>query len=56
VNFIGEITFNGNVLEITSVLKEDGGTYTCVADNGVSREDRRNINLEVEFSSAITVL
>lgn len=41
-------------MKITSVRKEDRGTYYCVADNGVSRGDRRNINLEVEFSPVIT--
>lgn len=37
-----------NVLKITPVHKEDRGTYYCIADNGVSRGDIRNINLEVE--------
>lgn len=41
-------------MKITAVRKEDRGTYYCVADNGVSRGDRRNINLEVEFSPVIT--
>jgi hypothetical protein len=42
-------------MKINSVQKEDRGTYYCVADNGVSRGDRRNINLEVEFSPVITI-
>lgn len=52
---LGGSTYNGNILKVTSVRKEDRGTYYCVADNGVSRGDRRNINLEVEFSPVITV-
>ncbi|XP_033244263.1 lachesin [Drosophila miranda] len=48
-------TYVGNILRIKSVKKEDRGTYYCVADNGVSRGDRRNINIEVEFSPVITV-
>lgn len=51
----GGSTFSGNVLKINSVQKEDRGTYYCVADNQVSKGDRRNINLEVEFSPVITV-
>lgn len=35
--------------------KDDRGTYYCVADNQVSKGDRRNINLEVEFAPVITV-
>ncbi|XP_037822181.1 LOW QUALITY PROTEIN: lachesin [Lucilia sericata] len=48
-------TYVGNILKIKSVKKEDRGTYYCVADNGVSVGDRRNINLEVEFAPVITV-
>uniref|UniRef100_U5EKE0 Putative amalgam n=1 Tax=Corethrella appendiculata TaxID=1370023 RepID=U5EKE0_9DIPT len=51
----GGSTYSGNVLKINSVQKEDRGTYYCVADNGVSKGDRRNINLEVEFAPVITV-
>lgn len=50
---LGGSTFEGNILRFDSVSKEDRGTYYCVADNGVSRGDRRNINLEVEFSPVI---
>jgi hypothetical protein len=50
----GGATYNGNVLKIQSVQKEHRGTYYCVADNGVSKGDRRNINLEVEFAPVIT--
>uniref|UniRef100_A0A034W1E0 Lachesin n=2 Tax=Bactrocera dorsalis TaxID=27457 RepID=A0A034W1E0_BACDO len=48
-------TYVGNILKIKSVKKEDRGTYYCVADNGVSKGDRRNINVEVEFAPVITV-
>lgn len=40
---------------MNSVTKADRGTYYCVADNGVSKGDRRNINLEIEFAPVITV-
>ena len=52
---LGGSTYSGNILKINSVRKEDRVTYYCVADNGVSKGDRRNINLEVEFSPVITV-
>lgn len=42
------------MLKIQSVQKEHRGTYYCVADNGVSKGDRRNINLEVEFAPVIS--
>lgn len=51
----GGAVYTGNVLKISSVQKEDRGTYYCVADNQVSKGDRRNINLEVEFAPVITV-
>lgn len=51
----GGATYNGNVMKITSVHKEDRGTYYCVADNGVSKGDRRNVNLEIEFAPVITI-
>ncbi|XP_044017946.1 lachesin isoform X2 [Aphidius gifuensis] len=50
----GGSTYKGNVLKIPSVKKEDRGTYYCVAENGVGRGARRNINVEVEFSPVIT--
>ncbi|KAG5679338.1 hypothetical protein PVAND_008910 [Polypedilum vanderplanki] len=50
----GGNTYNGNILKIHSVHKEDRGTYYCFADNGVGKGDRRNINLEIEFSPVIT--
>lgn len=54
-HFPGGATYTGSVLKINSVRKEDRGTYYCVADNQVSKGDRRNINLEVEFAPVITV-
>lgn len=51
----GGATYTGSILKINSVRKEDRGTYYCVADNGVSKGDRRNINLEIEFAPVITV-
>lgn len=53
--FPGGATYVGSVLKINNVRKEDRGTYYCVADNSVSKGDRRNINLEVEFKPFITV-
>ncbi|CRK95584.1 CLUMA_CG009045, isoform A [Clunio marinus] len=47
--------YNGNVMKFNSITKEDRGTYYCIAENGVGRGDRRNINLEIEFSPVITV-
>lgn len=43
----GGSTYNGNVMKIHSVSKEDRGTYYCFADNDVGKGDRRNVNLEV---------
>lgn len=43
----GGNVYNGNVLKIHSVSKEDRGTYYCFADNDVGKGDRRNVNLEV---------
>ncbi|CAB0014989.1 unnamed protein product [Nesidiocoris tenuis] len=51
----GGSMFRGNVLKIISVKKEDRGTYYCVAENGVGKGTRRNINVEVEFAPVITV-
>ncbi|XP_058467363.1 lachesin-like [Malaya genurostris] len=52
---IGGQVFNGNVLSLSSLTKEDRGTYLCLADNGVGRPDSRTINLEVEFSPVISI-
>lgn len=51
----GGSIYNGNILKIHSIDKEDRGTYFCFADNGVGKGDRRNVNLEIEFSPKITV-
>ncbi|CAH2101740.1 unnamed protein product [Euphydryas editha] len=51
----GGSIYRGNILKIASVHKEDRGTYYCVAENGVGRGARRNINLEVEFAPVVTV-
>ncbi|OWR48771.1 lachesin [Danaus plexippus plexippus] len=51
----GGSIYRGNILNIASVHKEDRGTYYCVAENGVGKGARRNINLEVEFSPVVTV-
>jgi hypothetical protein len=42
------------MLKISAIRKEDRGTYYCVAENGVGRGARRNINVEVEFAPVIT--
>ena len=41
-------------MKISTIRKEDRGTYYCVAENGVGRGARRNINVEVEFAPVIT--
>ncbi|XP_015115835.1 lachesin isoform X2 [Diachasma alloeum] len=50
----GGSIYRGNFLKITSITKEDRGTYYCVAENKVGKADRRNINVEVEFAPVIT--
>lgn len=52
---LGGSVYNGNVLRIHSVTKENRGTYYCFAENGVGKGDRRNVNLEIEFSPVIAV-
>merc|ERR1719242_2367007 len=42
-------------LNINSVAREDGGSYTCTADNGVGEEDTANIKLTVQYAPVITV-
>jgi len=49
------MSYTGKVLKMTSVRKEDRGTYYCVAYNGVGHSDLRSINLEVEFPPVITI-
>ncbi|KAM3955660.1 septate junction protein lachesin [Aphomia sociella] len=51
----GGSIYRGNILKIAHVHKEDRGTYYCVAENGVGKGARRNINLEVEFAPVVTV-
>ncbi|XP_063392446.1 lachesin [Cydia fagiglandana] len=51
----GGSIYRGNTFKIAAVHKEDRGTYYCVAENGVGKGARRNINLEVEFAPVITV-
>ncbi|XP_050588764.1 lachesin-like isoform X2 [Bombus affinis] len=50
----GGSIYRGNTLKISTIHKEDRGTYYCVAENGVGRGARRNINVEVEFAPVIT--
>lgn len=50
----GGSIYRGNTLKIPKIRKEDRGTYYCVAENGVGRGARRNINVEVEFAPVIT--
>lgn len=50
----GGSIYRGNTLKISAIRKEDRGTYYCVAENGVGRGARRNINVEVEFAPVIT--
>ncbi|XP_058805612.1 lachesin-like [Phymastichus coffea] len=49
----GGSIFRGGVLRVPAVRKEHRGTYYCVAENGVGRGARRNVNLEVEFAPVI---
>ncbi|XP_028178463.1 lachesin [Ostrinia nubilalis] len=51
----GGSIYRGNVIKIPAVHKEDRGTYYCVAENGVGKGARRNINLEIEFAPVVTV-
>ena len=43
----------GNVLKITSIVKEDRGVYYCVADIGDGHVQTRNISVEVEYAPFI---
>lgn len=54
-SILGGTAYTGSVLKIDVVRKEDRGTYSCVADNGVSEGVYHNIYLEVEFAPVITV-
>lgn len=44
----------GNLLKITSVRKEDRGTYFCIAEN-LAGKVRRSVQVEVLFPPSITV-
>nr|CAD7601727.1 unnamed protein product [Timema genevievae] len=50
----GGSIYRGNTLKISSISKDDRGTYYCVAENGVGKGARRNIAVEVEFAPVIT--
>lgn len=52
---IGGQSYTGNELSLSSLVREDRGTYFCIADNGVGKPDSRTINLEVEFAPVISV-
>ncbi|XP_019528163.3 lachesin [Aedes albopictus] len=52
---IGGLSYTGSELPLSSLTKEDRGTYFCIADNGVGKSDSRTINLEVEFAPVISV-
>lgn len=47
--------FQGNILKINEVEKQDRGLYYCIADNGIGKPDRRAVNFEVEFSPKIVI-
>lgn len=49
----GGSIYRGNILIIPKVQREYRGTYYCVADNGVRKGARRNINVEVEFAPIV---
>ncbi|XP_053691027.1 lachesin-like [Sabethes cyaneus] len=52
---IGGQSYAGSELSLTSLTKEDRGTYFCLADNGVGKPDSKTINLEVEFAPVISI-
>lgn len=41
-------------MKISSVRKEESGTYYCIAYNGVGDGDKRKMNLEVEFVPVVS--
>ncbi|XP_020292615.1 lachesin-like [Pseudomyrmex gracilis] len=51
----GNAIYNGNIVNLPVVTRESRGTYYCIADNGVGRGSKRNINVEVEFSPVIEI-
>nr|XP_023024882.1 lachesin-like [Leptinotarsa decemlineata] len=50
----GGSTYQGNILEIKQIRKEDRGTYFCVAENGLGKTIRK-IDLQVLCAPVITV-
>lgn len=51
----GGNVFNGSILKITDVSKQDRGLYYCIADNGIEPADKRSVNFDVEFPPKIYV-
>ncbi|XP_044738140.1 lachesin-like isoform X2 [Chrysoperla carnea] len=51
----GGSIYRGQILKITAIRKEDGGTYYCVAENGVGRSAKRAIEVHVESAPEIIV-
>ncbi|GAB6018807.1 hypothetical protein CHUAL_000468 [Chamberlinius hualienensis] len=49
----GGSTYHDNILVITAINKEFRGIYYCVADNGVGKGTRRNVNVVVEFAPIV---
>lgn len=43
----GVSIYRGNKLALANIVKDDRGTYYCVADNGVSPGARRSISVEI---------
>lgn len=46
--------FNGTILTIKDISKQDRGIYYCIADNGIGQPDQRTVNFEVEFPPNIS--
>lgn len=44
----GRQPFVGESLALAEASKEDGGTYTCVADNGAGDATSRQFNVNVQ--------
>lgn len=49
----GSSVYRGSVLHIPFVNKDHHGIYYCVAENGVGRGMRRNIDVEVQFAPIV---
>lgn len=50
----GGHSFSGNILQMSSISKEDRGTYYCIAENVVGK-DKKSIDFEVEFAPIISI-